>query len=377
MKKILMAEALDFNYPLHVGNHQYAKIFANNNYKVLWLNPIYSNMIHYIDKDIYNERQKYHTNRITQVENNLFVYSPKSLIQYGNYPIFKSKLFNRLSIKYTIPNIKKVLKENDFLDIDILWLSFTKYYYLEEIVNYKKLIHRCSDDISGFKGVCKSMLYFEKKLIKKANTVFVTSKDLIEKKSVIRNDLIYLPNGVELINFQRKKYIIPIEFRNRTNRKCIFVGALHNWIDIDLVRYCSKKLGNIEFYFIGPVDTDLNSLNDISNIYILDKKDYSEIPNYLYYSDVSIIPFKINNLTNSITPVKLYEYMSVGLNVVSTNFKEMNYISSPAYIAKNYDEFCEYILQAIENKDKNREKNIKFAKENTWEKRFEEIKKYI
>ena len=122
---------------------------------------------------------------------------------------------------------------------------------------------------------------------------------------------------------------------------------------------------------------DLSILKEYKNIHILGKKNYKDVPNYLYYSDVALIPFEVNELTDSVSPIKLYEYMSLGLNVVSTNFKEIEDINSPAYVAKNYDEFCNYIRQAIENKDKNREENIKFAKENTWGRRFEEIEKYL
>ncbi|MDF2882793.1 MAG: putative glycosyltransferase [Clostridiaceae bacterium] len=377
MKKILMAEALDYNQPLHVGNHQYARLFCENGYEVLWLNPIYSNLLYLNNRELYNNREQYHKDKISEINSNLYIYSPKSLFQYGNYPIFKHPIFNKLSIKFTYPNIKKVLEENDFLNVDILWLSFTKYYYLKDIVKYKKMMHRCSDDISGFKSVCDSMLYFEEKIFKEADTVFVTSKDLLQKKSAIRKDLVYLPNGVELANFQREKFVLPNEYKDNNNKKCIFVGAMHNWIDTQLLKYCSDKLDNIDFYLIGPIDTDISNISNTPNIHILGKRNYDDVPNYLHYSDVSIIPFKVNNFTNSITPVKLYEYMSAGLNVVSTSFKEMEYINSPAYIAKNYDEFCSNIEQAIENKYKNREKNIQFARENAWEKRFEEIQKYI
>lgn len=374
MKKVLMGEGLDYNGTLKIGNHQYAKLLSKNDYEVLWLSPIYNNIYKYFKNEKYDLSS---LNKINEIYTNLYEYKPKSLLMYGNNPIFRAKLFNKLTIDFTYPNIKKVLNKNGFIDVDILWINNMKYYYLKDIVKYNKLFYRCSDDISGFKGVCKSMLYFEQRLIKEADKVFITSKDLIEKKSTLRDDLVYLPNGVELNNFQREKYIMPDEFRNVNNKKCIFVGALHDWIDVDLIKYCCKKLNAIEFYFIGPVDTDLSLLNGINNIHLLGKRKYDDIPNYLYYSDASIIPFKVNNLTNSITPVKLYEYMSVGLNVVTTNFKEMNYIKSPAYIAKSYDEFCDYLLQAIENKDINKEKNIQFSKENTWDKRFEVIKKYL
>ncbi len=108
-------------------------------------------------------------------------------------------------------------------------------------------------------------------------------------------------------------------------------------------------------------------------IYLV-KKNYKEIPNYIYYSDVALIPFEVNELTNSVSPIKLYEYMSLGLNVVSTNLKEVKYINSPAYIADSYEKFVNYIKQAIKNKDKDRQRNIRFSKENTWNKRFEKNK---
>jgi len=90
-----------------------------------------------------------------------------------------------------------------------------------------------------------------------------------------------------------------------------------------------------------------------------------------------LIPFEVNELTNSVSPIKLYEYMSLGLNVVSTNLKEVKYINSPAYIADSYKKFVNYIKQAIKNKDKDRQRNIRFSKENTWNKRFEKIKELI
>jgi hypothetical protein len=374
--KVLMAEALNYDHTLHVGNHQYAELFSKNGYEVLWLNPIYSNLLYFNDKEDYLKRQKYHKEQLTDISKNLYQYSPKSLFQYGNYPIFKLKNFNKLSIDFAYPNIKKILKENNFLDVDILWLSSTKYYYLKDIVNYKKLFYRCSDDISGFKNTCKSMLNLEENLIKEADTVFITSKDLLSKKCKIRHDLVYLPNGVDLSNFIKDEYKLPDEYKRSNNRKCIFVGALHNWVDIDLIHYCCSKLNNIDFYMVGPINTNLSSLNECNNVHIIGKKNYNEIPDYLYYADVAIIPFKINNLTNSITPVKLYEYMSAGLNVVSTNFKEMQYINSPAYIAENYEEFCKYIIQSIETKEQSKRRNILFAKENTWKKRFELIKSF-
>lgn len=377
MKKILMAEYLEYNCDFKVGNHHYAKMFSENGYEVLWLSPAYNYMTKIINKRLYDQRKELNKKFFTSLEQNIYGYSPYSLTLYGKLPLLDTKFANKMSINLTIPNLNYRLKSNDFDNVDILWLTNPKYYYLTKTVKFKKLIYRCADDVCAFKEACRSMPYFEEKIIKEADTVFVTAHDLLEKKKMIRNDLVYLPNGVELNNFIRDKYCVPKEYLNNSRNKCIYVGAIDSWFDLNLILFCADKLENIDFYLIGPSKIDISELNKFNNIHILGKKNYKDIPNYLQNSDVGIIPFKVNNLTNSITPIKLYEYMSVGLNVVSTNFKEINYINSPAFIARNYNQFCDYIVQAVENKDKNREINIRFAKENTWEKRFEEIQKLL
>ena len=376
MKKIIMTEYLEYNSEFKLGGHHYAELFRENGYKVLWLSPMYNILIYFKNKELYKKRKLLNQKRMN-ILNGVYLHSPFSLLLYGNYKLFNSHFVNKMSIKFTIPNLINLLKKNNFYDVDILWITNIKYYPLVEKIKYKKLIYRCPDDISEFKTTCRSMNEIEEKLIRKADYVFVTSNNLLEKKKYLRDDLVYLPNGVELGNFIRDNYTLPYEYKGKKRQKCIYVGAIDHWFDLKLVMYCADKLKDIDFYLIGPKKIDIDILTNYDNIYLLGKKDYKEIPNYLYYSDVAIIPFQVNKLTDSITPIKLYEYMSVGLNVVCTNFKEMQYINSPAYVAKSYEEFCTYIRQAIESKDKNMKENITFARNNTWEKRFQEINNYI
>lgn len=376
MKKIIITEPLEYNSHLKVGSHHYAKLFSENGYKVLWLSPIYNHLFILKGKKEYNHRKSLHKNKFIKLDENIYGYCPFSLVLYGNKILFNRRFMNKLSIWLTIPKLKTVLKENDFLDVDILWLCNTKYYYLTEIINYKKLIYRCADDISGFKNVCESMKYFEEKMINESDTVFVTSKNLLKKKKKIRDDLVYLPNGVELNNFNRREYICPNDYQSNGRKRCIFVGSINSWIDLDLIKHCAINMKKIDFYYIGPIHIDISSTKGIENLYFMGPRDYTDIPYYLYYSDAALIPFKINDFTNSITPVKLYEYMSVGLNVIATGFKELRHMDSPVFIGENYDDFCDKILLAIDN-DENKALNINYANESTWKKRFEKVLKYV
>lgn len=372
-----MIEGHEYDSIFKLGCHNYGDLFNRSNYKVLWISPIYNHLIYFIDKNKFFHKKAINSKKFINIKENIYTYAPYSLVLYGDYPLFKNEIFGKLTVKLILPNIKKILKDNNFWETDILWIGNPKFYYLKDVIKYKKLIYRCADDFSKFEHIPKSIVNLENKLIKDADEVFVTAYDLLEKKRHLRKDLKYLPNGVNLDNFIRDQYYIPQEYRDNNKLKCIYVGAIDTWFDYRLLGYCAKELTNVQFYLIGPVKIDLSNIKELKNVSILGKKDYKEIPNYLKFSDVAIIPFLVNELTDSVNPIKLYEYMSVGLNVVSTNFKEMEYIDSPAYVAKDHKEFCNYIRQAIESKDKNRDRNIEFSKKNTWEKRFKQIKEYI
>lgn len=371
-----MAEFHDYNSQNKLGDEHYAQLFAENGYEVLWLTEIYNHITIKKSIEVYNEKKKYHKTKFTKVDNNIYTYAPFSMFLYTSKPLMNYRFVNILSINSTIPNIKYVLEKNEFSNIDILWLTNPKYYYLESKVNYKKMFHRLADDLEEYNKKFKSFNYFEDKILQESDKVFIVSNNLIHKKKYIRDDLVYLPNGVEQSSFIKDNYGRPAEFDYNKNR-CIYVGAIEKWLDVELIKYCAKKLSNINFYFIGSVKIDIQPLIGLKNVFFLGYKSYDIIPDYLYYSDIGIIPFKVNKFIDSISPIKLYEYMSVGLNVVSTGFKEMQYINSPAFIANDYNEFCNSIVQAIKSKEKNKMLNIQFAKENTWNKRFEIIKGYL
>jgi hypothetical protein len=67
MKKILMAEFLEYNSNFKVGNHHYAKQFALNEYEVLWLSPVYNHLYYFKDKNLYKQRRSLHNNSLMKL----------------------------------------------------------------------------------------------------------------------------------------------------------------------------------------------------------------------------------------------------------------------------------------------------------------------
>ncbi|HEU0048510.1 MAG TPA: glycosyltransferase, partial [Nitrososphaera sp.] len=107
---------------------------------------------------------------------------------------------------------------------------------------------------------------------------------------------------------------------------------------------------------------------------LLGEKHYAEIPDWVSKFDVVIIPFKRTPLTESTNPVKAYEILAAGKPIVSVPIPEMRALSRFVRLASDAKEFEKEISDALtDNEPKQIEARRAFAKENTWEKRYEAL----
>ena len=128
-----------------------------------------------------------------------------------------------------------------------------------------------------------------------------------------------------------------------------------------------------EFIFIGPMHPDVAStisrLRQKSNIHFLGMKVYQQIPSYLQWCNVCIIPFQRNELTMAVNPVKLYEYSAAGKQTVVTNFSDdLAPFAGTVYIAGSKEEFVANLCKALERSaDSSTVSSLKsFAREHDW-----------
>ena len=110
-----------------------------------------------------------------------------------------------------------------------------------------------------------------------------------------------------------------------------------------------------------------------------------ELKSMYYISDIAIIPIKINTYNNLAIPVKLFEYMSFGLPIISTDcfetacFIRKNEIG--VVVQDNPESLAEAIINLYENPDmiKKLSENVKktLINGNLWTDRIDAIEKYL
>jgi len=364
--------------PIHVGDHHLAKCFINAGWEVAFISSPISplHILKGISLDLKDRFLNYKRGGSIEMEGNLWSYVPGAVIVPQNSFILNNKFLYNNWHKFTCPSLIKKIAQNGFREVDVLYFRDPKHAFLLEEIEHKISIFRVADNDSGFRNYNKEVKKMEDHLIQSSDLVIVTSKKLklsFEKRNIKR--LLYLSNGVNLSHFTNGLKKRPIEFQKIKGPIAIYVGSIDEWFDFDLINEATQKLPHISFVLIGPDNIAKKKLISCPNLFLLGPRKYSDIPSYLYYSDVGIIPFNVKkfpDLVNSINPVKLYEYMACGLPVVSIAWEELELLESPTILCSSAEEF----IMKLENTFSNQyDKNIshKYSQANDWSMRFKEL----
>jgi teichuronic acid biosynthesis glycosyltransferase TuaH len=188
-------------------------------------------------------------------------------------------------------------------------------------------------------------------------------------------------NGAEIEHFQ-KKYPVeetPEEMKallDRGQPVIGYYGALASWFDYDLVDCLARERPEYQIALIG-VDYD-GTLESFSrrcpkNVHLMGAVVYKELPRYAQHFTVSTIPFKINAVTRSTSPIKLFEYMALGHPIVTTDMPECRKYKS-ALIAHDSRQYIDLMDRAIHRMPVDYYEWLRTeAISNTWELRARDI----
>ena len=248
---------------------------------------------------------------------------------------------------------------------------------------FSKIIYHCADNISSQPHMDKNSIdYFEEKLCKVADYIFVTSKVLLDKCNKWNKKTYYFNNVVDIDNFIRrnKKTLCLNDINKIKSPRLGFVGAISNYkINFNILIDIALKRKDWSIILIGKVGegdpyTDISQLKKIKNIHFLGSKSYEEVPYYMEKFDIGLLPCEINTYTKSMFPLKFFEYLSVGLPIVATKLESLDEFSEVHYRGDNSNDFIEMIEEILMKEDSiEKEKRIKLAEKHTYDKRTERM----
>lgn len=208
-----------------------------------------------------------------------------------------------------------------------------------------------------------------------ANADIVTySADNLRQYAKDRKDAFKLNNGVYLDDFHIDstgyKSIEMLKQIKEKGAKIIgYYGAIEEWFDIGAIEQILAKT-KYEIILIGKVGLNIEKIQN-ERLHYLGAIPYQELKHYAHYFDVAMIPFIVNKLTDSVSPVKFFEYVAQGLPVISSNIHEMQqYEGTFVHIYHDYNELINSLDFLCSHKTDVRLLNT-IAQNNTWKMRVD------
>jgi len=292
------------------------------------------------------------------------------LLRINNYIFFKS--------------LRHLLKSRNIEDF-IYFNSYNPFYgrKLPESIKPHSYIYQSRDDISESEYVHKHGVKLEIEALSNADLSLATGRGLIKKLSKYNHQIKHLPNAADTSIFDSSiRWKKPKQLEDITTKIIGYMGNICHRINYELLHQIAQHHSDKTVVMLGPRnDEKHNSYNfeELKNVIFVGRKHISELPAYLSYFDCAIIPFKINELTKGIYPLKINEYLSMGKPVVTTNFSEdLIDFKDYVYIANSEEDFINKIEEAINN-DTNAlsRARINLSKQNSWSNRVELFWKYL
>ncbi len=253
---------------------------------------------------------------------------------------------------------------------------------LENSFNERKLLYYCYDEISQARWAGKHGAREEKQFLKNADGVIVSSERLFSTKSKINNNCYLVKNGVDIELFTKAREIKSV-IRNQSEKRIKvigFLGTFDHRVDLNLLKLLAKELPEIQIMIVGRVLATKAKieLEQYNNVLFTGPKTTEEIPEVVAEFDIGIIPFVKNKFTRNIYPMKVNEYLAIGIPVVTTNFAPLSEFGEIIYSAKTHRKFIKLIKYTIDEEDVNVEmKRVQYAARNTWSTKARKFSEYI
>jgi teichuronic acid biosynthesis glycosyltransferase TuaH len=266
-----------------------------------------------------------------------------------------------------------------------LWINQHEAASLLDAEIVPNTIYDITDDWTTFSGnqahleVVKDQ---DHKLCVGATQVIVCSDQLFEdKRNLVKSNCLHLiPNGVHVDHYgtvtdhSKQLHRVTLSWQKPVYG---YTGTIHgDRVDVNLVAEIAKLNPNATIAMVGPNLLDAHeqlTLSMYSNIVFTGAKPYSELPEIMRAFDVCMVPHVVTPFTESLNPIKLWEYLAAGKPIVSTNVAGFRDFPELVHVAESYEVFLRNLESAVNEDSSLAVARQAVAQEHSWDKRIDQV----
>jgi glycosyltransferase involved in cell wall biosynthesis len=267
----------------------------------------------------------------------------------------------------------------------ILWGYVPQAETLIDTLEPSLVVYHCVDDIAAHGRIdTASFRASEERFAARADLVLASAPALAARMRRLAPNVLDAPNVADTELFagallRDDDHPPDPQMAALPQPRIVFTGAIVALkLDLALLAELARLRPSWSFALVGPVgpgepDADVSMLEAEPNIHLLGGRSYRQLPGVLRAADAGLIPYARNELTASIFPMKVYEYLAAGLPVLATPLPALEGVSEVTF-ASSAPELAEKLERALaEDSPERRAQRSRAAAEHSWEHRLGEI----
>jgi glycosyltransferase involved in cell wall biosynthesis len=195
-----------------------------------------------------------------------------------------------------------------------------------------------------------------------------------------------VPNGVNVAGYEaqlNRGAPLPPELARVPQPRLGYVGQISSKLDFELLTAVARARPDWSLVFVGSLtgsaaQADWQALRALPNVFDLGQVPAARVPEYVCGFDVGLMPYRRNEHSQNIDPLKLYDYLAAGLPIASVDLPALDDFRCQVRVGNAPAEFCAALEAALlERSPAQAAERRRVAAQNSWEQRVETISTLI
>jgi glycosyltransferase involved in cell wall biosynthesis len=266
----------------------------------------------------------------------------------------------------------------------LLWLNPYDAVHMIGRMHEAGVIYDITDDWTCFGEdgpLRRRIAAMDQRMSEQADAIIVCSNGLQQNKAAYQNKLHLIQNGVDCEHYARvweqAPSASPGDGRRWDTPVLGYTGTVHaDRLDVDLLMQLARRMERGTIVLIGPnhlSQPQQQRLEDTGRVVFAGVVPYHDLPDWMSQFDVCIVPHRVTPFTESLNPIKLWEYLASGKPIVATPVAGFRDYADHVRLASDPSSFLSEVRAALWADPAAARERQALAQQHSWHKRVDAV----
>ncbi|MBE6425060.1 MAG: glycosyltransferase [Thermoguttaceae bacterium] len=308
---------------------------------------------------------------------------PEKILQPLMFPWFRSRFDRHLNRTLLAKQLRRALKgETDVTAVTTLPITADLPGTLPCVTRW---VYYCVDDWSRWPGMdAEPLEKMESLLVQKADKIVTAGENLRDRLLQMGRDSLLLTHGVDLDLWQKNSMADENGKRKFTKAGIsptfVFWGLIDERLEPEMLERLASDAPECQIVLAGPVASPemQHRLEKLPSVRFLGPLPPEELPKLASEADVLLMPYRKNEATEQIQPLKMTEYLASGKPAVVRGLRAAQNWADALDIADTPEHFSHLARIRAENGIPETQRAARKRLENeTWKKKARDFEAFI